>query len=70
MAQIVGRIRVSRYKVGGEQITSHGTQSLKKATGAVSRYKLPPKFGICQVAQSFDESTGAESGLSFIRVML
>ena len=53
---------MSRYKVGGEQVTSHGAQSLKMATGAVSHYKLPPKLGISQVAQSLIESTGAESG--------
>ena len=70
MAQNVGRIRVSRYKAGGEQIRSHDAQSLKMATGAVSRYKLPPKLGISQVAQSLIASTGAESGWCFIRVML
>jgi len=70
MAQIVWRIRVSRYKVWGEQVTSHDAQSLKKATGAVSRYKQPPKPEICQVAQSFIKSTGAESGWCFLRVML
>jgi len=43
MAQIAGRIGVSRYKVGGEQVTSHDTQSLKKTTGAVSRYKQSSK---------------------------
>ena len=32
---------MSRYKVGGEQVTSHGAQSLKMTTGAVSRYKQP-----------------------------
>jgi len=70
MAQILGRLRVSRYKVGGEQVTSHDAQSLKRTTGAVSRYKLRSKLGICQVAQSLIESTGAESGWCFIRVML
>jgi len=56
---------VSRYKVGGEQITSHDTQGLKMATGAVSRYKLRSKLGICQVTQSIIESTGAVSGWCF-----
>ena len=70
MAQITGRIRVSRYKVGGEQITSHDAQSLKMTIGAVSRYKMPPKLGISQVAQSLIASTGAESGWCYLRVML
>jgi len=70
MAQIAWRLRVSRYKVDGEQITSHDAQSLNMATGAVSRYKLRPKLGISQITQSLIESTGAESGWCFLRVML
>jgi len=34
--QIIGRIRVSRYKVDRKQVTSHGVESLKTATGAVA----------------------------------
>ena len=33
--QIAGRIRVSRYKAGGEQVTSHVTQSFFGSSGAV-----------------------------------
>ena len=43
---------------------------LKMTTGAVSRYKLPPKPEICQVTQSTIESSGAESGWCYLRVML
>jgi len=69
MVQILWPIRVSRYKVGGEQVTSHSAQSFKMTTGSVSRYKPPPKIGISQVAQSLIASTGAESGWCILRVM-
>jgi len=60
--QSAWRIRVSRYNWAKWVVSCHHAEVLKMGTGAVSRYRLPPKPEICHDTKDWLTGRGAYPG--------